>query len=158
MTAYLISLTFFSQNCQNKTQNCEKIVPIIHFILFCFSSAMKLLMAQTQSDIITSLFTWHSWLVTFHISQWDFCSAFKFLASACCSSCSMLQKPSTFPSSTCIVLLQGNLMYVIHGGYFICVTCSYMLLALLQQQSSRSFPPRPNTFTLPFSSANCYFY
>ncbi len=43
----------------------------------------------TQFDIIASLFTWHSWLVSFHInSQWACFSIFKYLASAWCCSCS----------------------------------------------------------------------
>ncbi len=41
-------------------------------------------------------------------SQWACCSTFKYLANACCSSWSELQKPSTFPSSTCIDLLRGD--------------------------------------------------
>ncbi len=64
----------------------------------------------TQSKIMTSLITLHSWLVSFHTSsQWARCLRFKYLASACCST---LQKVSTFPSSTCIDLLWGNFMYV----------------------------------------------
>ncbi len=42
---------------------------------------------------------------------WAHCSTFKYLVSACGSSCSALQKPSTFPSSTCIALLWGSFMY-----------------------------------------------
>ncbi len=69
---------------------------------------------MAQSDIMTSPL-----LVSFHISsQWACCSTFKYLANACCSSCSVLQKPSSFPSSTCIVLLRGDYMYVILWGYF----------------------------------------
>ncbi len=49
-----------------------------------------------HNDIII---TWCSWLVLCISSQW---------ASACCSSCSVVQKPSTFPSSTCIDLLWGD--------------------------------------------------
>ncbi len=75
---------------------------------------------------------------------------------------SVLQKPSTFPSSTCIGLLWGD--HVCYGGYS-CYMCSssisYMLTAacwgcidsskswyLLCRSSSRSIPPRPNTLTL----------
>ncbi len=58
--------------------------------------------------------------------QWACCATFKYLASAFCSLCSMLQKPFTSPSSTCIDLLQGDSMYVKYGGD------SYMLY--LQQQ------------------------
>ncbi len=65
----------------------------------------------TQADIMTPVFTWHSWAC---------CSMFKYSASACYSSCSALE-PSTLPSSTCIDLLWGDFMYVIYGGYFICV-------------------------------------
>ncbi len=50
-----------------------------------------------------------------------YCSTFKYLAGACCSSCNALQRPSTFPSSTCIDILRGDFMYVIHGGHFIYV-------------------------------------
>ncbi len=51
--------------------------------------------------------TCRSWLVSFRMSsQWARCSTFKYSASACCSSCSSIQKPSTFPSSTCIDLLR----------------------------------------------------
>ncbi len=42
-------------------------------------------------------------------AKWAHCSTFKYLAGACCSSCSELQKPPTFPSSTCIDLLRGDL-------------------------------------------------
>ncbi len=38
--------------------------------------------------------------------------------------CRVLQKPSTFPSSTCIDLLQGDLMHVIYRSYWIYVTCA----------------------------------
>ncbi len=44
----------------------------------------------------------------------------------------MLQKPSTFPSSTCMDLLRGDFMYVIYGCYFIYMcssSISYMLTA-----------------------------
>ncbi len=86
----------------------------------------------TQSDIITSLLMVQ--LIGFcRISgQWARCSAFKYLAGACCSSCSTLQKPSTFTSSTCIDLLRGD-SCMGYGGYFICYMCnssiSYMLTA-----------------------------
>ncbi len=76
----------------------------------------------TQSDIMTSLFKWCRWLVSFCInSQWAFSSAFKHSASARCSSCSAFQKPSTFPSSTCTDLLWGDFMHFIYRGYFIYV-------------------------------------
>jgi len=42
-------------------------------------------------------------------SQWANCSAFKHLVSICCSSAACFQKPSTFPSSTCIDLLHAIL-------------------------------------------------
>ncbi len=57
-------------------------------------------------------------------SQWACCSTFSYLARAYCSSCSLLQKPCTFPSSNCIDLLWGNVIHVIYGGYFICYMCS----------------------------------
>ncbi len=61
---------------------------------------------------------------SFHISsQWACCSTFKYLASACFSSCSILQKPSTFPSSTCIDLLRSNFMCYI-GFFHVCYMCS----------------------------------
>ncbi len=64
-------------------------------------------------DIITLR---HSWLALSCISsQWACCSTFKYLASVCCSSSSVLQKLSTFPSSTCIDLLWGD--HVSYGGY-----------------------------------------
>ncbi len=44
--------------------------------------------------------------------QWACCLTFKY--SAYSSSCSVLQKPFT-----CKDLLQGYIMYVIYGGYFI---------------------------------------
>ncbi len=92
--------------------------------------------------------------------QWACCSTFKYLASAFCSNCSTLQKPSTFSSSTCIDLLRGD-WCMLYGGYFIYVMCnssiSYTLTSACcgyigcsksQQQRSRSIPPRPNTLTL----------
>ncbi len=74
-------------------------------------------------------------IVFFCISnQWACCATFSYLARAYCSSCSLFQKPCTFPSSNCIDLLWGNVIYVIYGGYFICYMCSrssifYMLTA-----------------------------
>ncbi len=66
-------------------------------------------------------------------SQWACFLSFKYLASVCCSNCRELQKPSTSPSSTCIDLLQGDFMYVIHRLFHICYMCSssisYMLTA-----------------------------
>ncbi len=73
----------------------------------------------TQSDIITSLLTLRSWFVYIHISsQWARCSTLENLASVCCSICSTLQKPSTFPSSTWIDLLWGGFIYAIYVGLF----------------------------------------
>ncbi len=67
-------------------------------------------------DVITWLFAWHSWLVSFQISRrWAYCSAFKYSSSACCSSFSMLQNPSTFPSTVCLDLLWSDFMYVIYS-------------------------------------------
>ncbi len=106
-----------------------------YFILKIQSSVMKLKIAQ--SDRSNS--TWHNHfhhmaqLIGFLCisSQWARCSAFKYVASAYCSSCSALQKPSTFPSSTCIDLLWGDLC-MLYGGYFIHMfssSFSYMLTA-----------------------------
>ncbi len=61
-------------------------------------------------------------------------STFKYLSSACCSSCSTHQKPSTFPSSTCIDLLQGNFVYVILRGYFIHVICTAAVFLTCSRQ------------------------
>ncbi len=44
------------------------------------------------------------------------CSTLKYMTSVCCSSSSMLHKPSTFPSSTCIDLLRGD-SCMLYGGY-----------------------------------------
>ncbi len=111
-----------------------------------------------HNDIIS---TWHSWLVLSCIgSQWARCSTFKYLANACCSSSSALQKPSTFPSSTCIDLLWGD--HVCYGGYSWVICAAAVFLTCSQQHvvdvlavaryllccSSRSVPPRPNTLTL----------
>ncbi len=53
------------------------------------------------------------------MAQYDLMtSPFKYMASACCNSCNVLQKPSSFPSSTCIVLLWGDYMYVILWVFF----------------------------------------
>ncbi len=71
-----------------------------------------------HNDIII---TWHSWLVLSCIgSQWAHCLTFKYMTSACCISCSVLQTPSTFPSSTCIDLLQGD-SCMLYGGYLMYV-------------------------------------
>ncbi len=99
-------------------------------------------------------------------SQWARCSTFKYLASACCSSCIALKKPSTFPSSTCIDLLRGD-SCMLWGLFHICYMCSssisYMLtagccgcigsrksryLVCYSNNISRSIPPRPNTLPL----------
>ncbi len=58
----------------------------------------------------------------------------KWNSSACFSSCILLQKPSTFPSSTCIDLIRGD-SWMLYMGVI-----SYMLLCDL--------PPRPNSITL----------
>ncbi len=92
---------------------------------------------MAQSDRSNSIWhkdiiiTCHSWLVLSCISsQWARCSTFKYLANAYDRSCSSLQKPSTFPSSTFIDLLRGD--HVCYGGYS-CYMCSssisYMLTA-----------------------------
>ncbi len=44
--------------------------------------------------------------------------------------CSMFQKPSAFPSSTCIDLLQGDLC-MLYGGYFMHVICSSSISSML---------------------------
>ncbi len=72
-------------------------------------------------------------------SQWARWSTSKCLASACCSSCCALQKPSSFPSSTCIdpgikVLRQLKEM---RGKE----TCSALLL-LFCRHTKKSSPPR----------------
>ncbi len=116
------------------------------------------LIGLTQSDLLTSL-SRDSWLVFSCISsQWAQCSIFKYLALVCCSSRSTLQKPSTFPSSTCIDLLWGD-SCMLYGGYSYGYMCSssisYMLAAACcgcivgssKQQHSRSIPPRLNTWT-----------
>ncbi len=53
------------------------------------------------------------------------CTAFKYLGSSCYSSCSTLQKPSTFPSSTCIDLLWSYSCMLYRGYYSIYVICIY---------------------------------
>ncbi len=84
-----------------------------------------------HNDIII---TWHSWLVLSCIgSQWAHCSIFKYMTSACCISCSMLQKPSTFPSSTCIDLLQGD-SYMLYGGYLMYVIFAAAVFLTCSQQ------------------------
>ncbi len=91
--------------------------------------------------------------VSFHISsQWACCLTFKHLASVCCSSCNALQKPSTFPSSTCIDLLWVNLIYALYGGYLLYVpqqSLDVLVVASLSSRRSRSIPPRPNISTIP---------
>ncbi len=67
-------------------------------------------------------------------SQWACCSTFKYLASACCSSCSALQRPSTFPSSTCIDLLRDDSCMLHMGVIHIYVKCSSSILFLICSQ------------------------
>ncbi len=99
---------------------------------------------ETWPDIMTSLShgaaDW-SFCIS---SQWACCSTFKHLASACCSSCSALQKPSAFPSSTCIDLLQGDFTYAIYEGYFIYVVCAAALFAHMLTGSSLMKKITPN--------------
>ncbi len=90
---------------------------------------------MAQSDRSNSIWQWHYYMVqligSLHISS-QCCSTFKCLTSACYGSRSTLQKPSTFPSSTCIDLLRGD-SCMLYGGYFICYmwsnSISYMLTA-----------------------------
>ncbi len=94
---------------------------------------------MVQSDRSNSIWpndiiTWHSWLVLSCIgSQWARCSTFRYMTSACCSSCSLLQKPSTFPSSTCIDLLWGD-SCMLYGGYFMYVICTAAVFLKCSQQ------------------------
>ncbi len=99
----------------------------------------------TQSDIMTSLSHGTADWFFCIISQWACCSVFKNLTSVCCSSCSMLQKPSTIPSSTCIDLLDVSYMW----GLFHVISAASVAVARLC--SSRSVLPRPNTWTFSFT-------
>ncbi len=69
---------------------------------------------------------------SFHISsQWACCLTFKYLASGCYSNCSTLQKPSTFPSSTCLNLLWGDscMLHMELISYMLYVQQQYFLHA-----------------------------
>ncbi len=71
------------------------------------------------------------------ISQWSCCSTFKYLANACYSSCSMIQKPSTSPSSTCIESAKGVISCMLYVRLFhVCYMCSNSISTCSQQQTS----------------------
>ncbi len=101
------------------------------------------------NDIII---TWHSWLVLSCIGSNELAAQHSniwlVLAIAVCS---VLQKPSTFPSSTCIDLLRGD-SCMLYGGYFMCVICAaavfltcsqqHVVDVFQQQQRCRSITPK----------------
>ncbi len=84
---------------------------------------------------------------TFWVS-WNFFTKTIYLGAAtftaCCISCSALQKPSTFPSSICKDLLWGDSCMPYMGviSHVLYVQQQYFLH--MPQQRSRSIPPRPN--------------
>ncbi len=114
----------------------------------------------TQSDIMTSLSHGTADWFFCIISQWACCSVFKNLTSACCSSCSMLQKPSSIPSSTCIDLLRG-VWCKLYVGVISCYKCSIcgcskQVARLCSNSSSRSVLPRPTHEHFPIPSKSCH--
>ncbi len=105
--------------------------------------------------------SWCSWLVIFVSAANEIAAPTfqKYLVCACCSCCSMLQKPSTFPSSTCIDLPQGDscmlwglFTYVISAAavFLTCCECivSKMSRYLLCCSSIADIPLRTNTLTM----------
>ncbi len=124
---------------------------------------------MAQSDRSNSIWpndiiiTWHSWLVLSCIGSNELAAQHSniwlVLAIAVCS---VLQKPSTFPSSTCIDLLRGD-SCMLYGGYFMCVicaaavflTCSQQHVAdvFQQQQRSRSITPKTKYINIGFPVA-----
>ncbi len=103
----------------------------------------------TQSDIMTSLSHGTADWFFCIISQWACCSVFKNLTSACCSSCSMLQKSSSIPSSTCIDLLRG-VWCKLYVGVISCYKCSICGCSkALQQQICSAQTKHMNIFLYP---------
>ncbi len=118
---FLICWCFFYLHVFSEVAACWALsatVYISQFLLYIYRVLAwnSCLIGLTQSDLLTSLSP-GSWLVFSCISnQWVDYSIFKYLALVCCSSRSTLQKPSTFPSSTCIDLLWGD-SCMLYGGY-----------------------------------------
>ncbi len=108
-TENLCQAFFMAMECVKEINAVSK--PIEQFVFykgnFLLRQHIKSKVLMAQSNMSNSV--WHHYHIAQLIgsfcisSQWAFCSTFKFLVSACCGSYSALQKPSTFPSSTCIV-------------------------------------------------------
>ncbi len=111
-----------------------------------------------QSKVLSWNSRWRSWLVLFRSAANELAAqhtnTYLVLARA-------LQKPSSFPSSTCIDMLRSDFMYIIQmlnvQKQYFSHAHSIMLwmywqqqvsVLVLPQQCSRSIPPRPNTKTL----------
>ncbi len=77
-----------------------------------------------HNDIITGIADW----LFLYQKQWACCTTFKYLASVCFSSCNMLQKPSIFPSSTCIDQLWGDscMLYIGVISYVISAAVAFL--------------------------------
>ncbi len=90
----------------------------IKYKVMSWNSRWRRPMVLTRSDII-ALFT------SFHIrSQWHFCSAFKYSASACCSSCNVLQNPPP-PSAPPVQICNRVISCMLYIGIV-----SYMIYSL----------------------------
>ncbi len=88
----------------------------------------------TQSGLMTSLShgtaDWFSPVLVANELAAQYSNIWLVLAVAVCS---MLQKPSTFPSSTCIDLLPGD-SCMLHGGYFMYVIFAAAVFLTCSQQ------------------------
>ncbi len=113
----------------------------VKYKVLAWNSRWRSPIGLTKSDLLTSLShgTADSAVLSCIGSQWALCSTFKYMTSACCSSWSMLQKPSTFPSSTCIDLLWGD-SCMLYGGYSIYViqVCAAAVFLACSQQQQRA--------------------
>ncbi len=83
------------------------------------------------NDIII---TWHSWLVLYCIgSQWAFCSTFKYMTSACCSSLQRASETLHLPQLHLYRSATRWFMYAI-GGYFMYVIFAAAVFLTCSQQ------------------------
>ncbi len=108
-------------------------IELYMYRVLAWNSRWRSPIGLTQSDLMTSLShgtaDWLSPVSVANELSAQHSNIWLVLAVAVSS---VLQKPSTFPSSTCIDLLRGD-SCMLYGGYFICYICSssisYMLTA-----------------------------
>ncbi len=130
MECYSVFMILFKNKKFKTFSERDVIYTYIYIYIYTFFNYIKIL-------FLKKIYIYNYIQLHTHTHSIAQLNGFKYLFRACNSCCSTLQKPFIFPSSTCIDLLWGDFMYVIHGGYFIYVMCSrsisYMITAACLQ-------------------------